>query len=351
MKHQYVRAAGIAAVAGALALPASASAASTVFTTTGKAVPAGQTATPSWTQSDLQSETQYLVSNNGFTLSLRESNGRTTGGALAYAALPSAYRNLIPKSRWLAEGDTGAQPHATCRVPSLDAQDVVLGWQGDEPSYGYIPFQATSAGLGDDPATWLPKVKAATGLTLTPTTDLAAACTGLGGTFAPADQVIATSDTFAAGLIAPLNDQIRSLTAAKKASDDAKAAADAARKAAEADVKRLTLEAQTFKISVNSAATLQRGLDVDVVGPPNRGVLVRVQFTEQQRKKFKLKYKTLGLGAGVTDAKGKVRVVAQPREDTAPFLLDQAIAIPVIITATSGDRSATIIQALGGRRR
>jgi len=331
----------LAAVAAtALVAPAGALAAPSVFTQTAKVVGAGQTPAASWTQADLTDQQQYLVSENGFTLALRESNGKTGDGVLSFDVLPSAYRALFAPARWIEESATGAQPHATCDAPALTTDAVVLGWQGAEPHYGYIPFQATPAGLGDDPATWISKVKAASGVTLTATTDLAAACTGIGGTFAAADATVTSSAALAAGVTGPLQTKITELTTARDTALAGKAKA-------EADVKRLTLQAAPFTIKVPSSATLQRGLEVNVAGPPGRPVFIRIQISESQRKKLKLKYRTLGTGTGTTDEKGKALVIVAPRKDTAPVLLRLVDALPTTVNAVSGDRAATLALDLG----
>jgi len=321
----------VLAVLAVCALPAGASAAPSVFTQTAKVVPTGQTPDNSWTQSNLDPEAQYLVSDNGYTVGLKESNGVTTGGLLSYDVLPSLYRQLFAASRLITEGSTGAQPHATCDVASLNQSSVVTGWQGTTPSYGYIPFQATSAGLGDDPATWLTKVKDATGVTLTPSTDLAAACTDLGGTFHAADTIVKTSASLASGLTAPLDAKIASLTTERD-----KALADL--KAAQADVKALKLEATPLTIKIPTSATLQRGLEVNVTGPPNRGVFIRIVVTDHQQRKLKLKFKTLGVGRGVTDEKGKTQVIVWPQKKTAPALLKLTESLPVTVVVYAGDR-------------
>jgi len=339
-RRRRARTALVAVAATALVAPAGALAAPSVFTQTAKVVPAGQTPTDSWTQADLTDQQQYLVSENGFTLALRESNGKLDHGVLSFDVLPSAYRSLFAPTRWITASATGAQPHATCDAPALTADSVVLGWQGAEPHYGYIPFQATSAGLGDDPTKWISKVKAASGVTLTTTTDLAAACAGIGGTFVPADAVVTSSAALATGVTAPLQTKITELTTARDTALAGKAKA-------EADVKRLTLEATPFAIKVPSSATLQRGLEVNVTGPPKRPVFIRIQITEAKRKALKLRYRTLGTGAGTTDEKGKALVIVQPRKDTAPILLRLVDALPTTVNAVSGDRAATLALDLG----
>ena len=136
--------------------------------------------------------------------------------------LPGAYRGQpgFTKTRLLAEGDTGAQAHATCSgVPALASESAILGWQGTDPFYTYVPFQATTAGLEDDPAMWLDDVKALTGVTLTPSTNLTTACWGLGGTLVPADATQSTNAAFNSGALehatAPLDEEIVKLKAEK----------------------------------------------------------------------------------------------------------------------------------------
>lgn len=329
-----------AAGACALAAPAAAGAAPVVFSTTAKLVPGGLTPTIATTPADLTDEPQYLLSNGGFTYSLRESNGQVTGGLLDTSKLPLAYRSVIPTSRWLTEAATGAQPHATCDVAALDDTAVVLGWQGSEPSYGYIPFQATSAGLGDDPASWLAKVKTATGVALTPATDLAAACAGIGGTFHPADTVVTPAAPFALGLTAPLNAQVAALNAKLATLTKAKADADA-------QIKDLKLQAATATVKVPSSATLQRGLEVDYSGPPGRPLFVRVWVAERERRELGIPLRTLGTGTATVGANGKIRVIVTPNPRTARVLLKQTTAVPVTLTAISGDRTVQLPLELG----
>jgi hypothetical protein len=339
-RRRRARTALAAVAATALVAPAGALAAPSVFTQTAKVVATGQTPTASWTQTDLADQQQYVVSENGFTVSLRESNGKLDHGLLSFDVLPSAYRALFTPARWIQESATGVQPHATCDAPALTADAVVLGWQGAEPHYGYIPFQATSAGLGDVPSTWISKVKAASGVTLTASTDLAAACAGIGGILTPADAIVTSSAALAAGVAGPLQTKITELTTARDAALTAKAKADA-------EVKRLTLQATPFTIKVPSSATLQRGLEVNVAGPPGRPVFIRVQISESKRKALKLRYRTLGTGAGTTDEKGKALVIVAPRKDTAPILLRLVDALPTTVAAVSGDRAATLALDLG----
>ncbi|MTD45122.1 hypothetical protein GKE82_12670 [Conexibacter sp. W3-3-2] len=243
--------ASAAVAAAALAVPATAGAHGSVYTDTAKVAPTPLPANA--TQNDLQTQTRYAVTNHGYTYVLRETNNRPgVAGMLDYKKLPSAYRTSFAsdKARWLSEGGTAAQPHATCSTPELNALSAVLSWQGNDPFYGYIPWQATSAGLEDDPALWLPRINTITGKTLTATmtTDqLKAACEGIGGTFFPADTIQTTTASlnagYAADIVAPLNTQIGQLNADKltlqgalDTANGAKTAADAAKAKAEADL-------------------------------------------------------------------------------------------------------------------
>lgn len=214
---------GAAVAATTLALPALAGAHGSVYTDTAKVAPSPLPANP--TQADLLDQTRYVVTNHGYTYVLRETNDRPgVAGMLSFAKLPSAYRATFAsdKARWLAEAGTGAQPHATCSTPELDALSAVLSWQGNDPFYGYIPWQATSAGLEDDPSLWLPRISVITGRTLTPamTVDqLKASCEGIGGTFYPADTVNTSTASlnsgYAGDLVAPLDSLIGQLNAEK----------------------------------------------------------------------------------------------------------------------------------------
>ncbi|MBJ7330327.1 MAG: hypothetical protein JHC95_10545 [Solirubrobacteraceae bacterium] len=339
--HGGRRLAAAALTAAALVAPASAAAAPSVFSTTAKVIPAGQTPDATWTQANLDPQTRYSLNVNGFPVTLNETNGDLTGGVVGYDVLPPLYRNLFAKPRWLTEGATGAQPHATCDVAALTADSAVLAWQGDEPAYAYIPFQATSAGIGDDPAKWLPTVKTATGLTLTETTDLSAACTQLGGTFTAADTIVDKPAVLASGLTAPLETKVTELNT--KVTDLTKA-----KSTADAQIAALKLEAAQFKLTIDANTLLARGLKATVTGPPNRPVFIRALVTQKQQKILKLKYQTLGTGTGATDAKGKGVVVIQPNKKTAGILQRWQVPIPVTFDALSGDRHTTLVQHLGG---
>ena len=156
---------GLAAVAivAALALPASASAHPSVYTTSAKKYENG-------TLSDF---TRYVVINHGRTVVLTESNGLAAPlGVVAFNNLPSgAYRDGLDTQLMLVNGGSGAQAHATCNgsAAQLENPAAVASWQGglhaaptpEQPFFNYVPFQTASAGLDDRPEQWTPALVAA----------------------------------------------------------------------------------------------------------------------------------------------------------------------------------------------
>ena len=209
----------------ALAIPASASAVPNVYSVIAKTGDAGVTFLTDPTGASLVStQTQYVVSADGYAVGYQESNAVTTGGVIDYSVLPSAYRAPMTaeQKRTYAPAQTGVQPHATCSgVASLSDGANILAWQrnaGSDPYYDYIPWQKTSAGLGDDPTTWIPVVRTATGVdlsALSTAADFRAACVRLGGTYVAADTATAVANTLIANAVAPLNTQITTLRRAR----------------------------------------------------------------------------------------------------------------------------------------
>src|SRR5262249_1819398 len=131
-----------------------------------------------------------------------ETNGVGPGGGMLNLSkvLPSAYRAAMTVTQKLAYGpaQTGIQVHATCGgVAALtDPTNIAQVWDrasDHDPFYNYIPWQKESAGLGDNPSQWIGVVKNVTGVDLPPVSDVAAACTGLGGPYPPADTRSATA--------------------------------------------------------------------------------------------------------------------------------------------------------------
>ena len=221
------------ALAAVLALPATAAAHPSVYKDTAQTVPDESQPTV------LEPQTRYVVANHGFTYVLRETNLRDTGGMLDYKSLPGPYRATLTWNELVAAGTRGVQPHATCEVAALTSEQAIRSWQDEDPFYAYIPFQTASAGLDDDPATWIPEVKARTGVDLATVADPAAACAGLGGTYVPADETQSSNAQFNSGLIEHEVEPLKTALAdAEKAKLDLQGLLGAAR----AEVARLAAQ-------------------------------------------------------------------------------------------------------------
>jgi len=225
----------------ALALPAAASAHPGVYTVTAKTGPSSCTYendTPLHEGACLTTtQTQYAVANDGYAMGFKEDNGISgetaehTGGLLNFKMMPSTYRAgmTAEQKRTYAPAQTGVQPHATCsHVPALASGPNILAWQqrsDNDPFYNYIPWQKTTAGLGDDPAKWIPVVKEATGVDLSALSteaEFKAACEALnGGTGvyhkADTSSNIVSAQTAAAAkeAVAPFEAQVATLSGEK----------------------------------------------------------------------------------------------------------------------------------------
>jgi hypothetical protein len=195
--------AGVAVAALALALPAVAAAHPAVYDVTKMTAPGGC----EWPDTGgclLEGAKRYVVVNHNIPVAYDETNGldASDGGVIDFQRFPGAYRKTIPTpADWLAvvPARTGVQAHATCESTATSDPASIVGWQGPEPFYAYIPWQATSAGIDDDPADWVGYVKALTGVDLTGMDAAAAeaACEGLPGatstSYHPADTAVAPS--------------------------------------------------------------------------------------------------------------------------------------------------------------
>lgn len=223
--------AGVAVAALSLALPAVAAAHPAVYDVTKMTAPGGC----EWPDTGAclaEGAKRYVVVNHNIPVAYDETNGldENDGGVIDFQRFPGAYRKTIPTpADWLAvvPARTGVQAHATCESTATSDPANIVGWQGPEPFYAYIPWQSTAAGIDDDPADWIGYVKALTGVDLTgmDAAAAAAACEQLPGatptSYHPADTPVATS--VAAGLVAhevehatePLKAQIESLTGEK----------------------------------------------------------------------------------------------------------------------------------------
>jgi hypothetical protein len=327
------RIAGALTAAAALAVPASAAAHGSVFETEAR-LGAGP-----------ETQTQYLVTNHGFTFALKESNGVTDRGMVNYKVLPRAYRETLTKTQLLAEGDTGAQPHATCRgVAALD-EAAVLAWQDADPFYNYVPWQRGAAGLEDDPATWIAVVKAKTGVDLA-TADPATSCAAVGGTYTPADETVSTAKALAAGTVehetAPLTAEIGRLTAALTTAEGARVALQTALDAAKAEVVKL---ATPVKVALPSArlkrAALAKGTKVTLDGVAGAPVSVQLAIGEREARKLKLKSSVLARAKATFGTDGKAGVVLRPGQAARKALAKRKRPLAITVTARSGDRIAS----------
>jgi hypothetical protein len=322
----------------ALAVPASAVAHGSVFETEARlgAGPATQT--------------QYAVTNHGFTFVLRETNGAALDhGMINYKKLPSAYRSGLTKTQLLAEGDTGAQPHATCRgAAALTDESAILAWQDADPFYNYVPFQKDAAGLEDDPARWIPVVKNLTGVDLATMTDPVAACASLGGTYTPADETQTTTASLNSGF---LEHETAPLTAALTEADKAKAALQTLLDGARAEVARLAAALAPMKVALPTARIAdsrlaKKGTTVTVTGPVGRAVAVKLAIGESRARKMKLSSSTLARGKATLGADGTAKVALKPGKSVAKRIGRLKRSASITVSAFAGDRVATTTATL-----
>jgi len=353
-----IRAAG-ALAALALALPASAVAVPTVTRVDAKLDTGGATFLTDAPGATLTTQARYVVSADGYVAGYAETNGVTGGGAIDYSVLPADYRAPMTAADKLdyPAAQTDVQPHATCSgVASLSDRANILAWQGRDPSFAYVPWQKTSAGLGDDPTKWIPVVRTATGVDLSSATDLRRACTDLGGTYHAADTASSIADVLIANATAPLNRQIATLTRARDASDRAAATARAAQRAAEAAYQALFTKPIELTLAAKRFAPAN-GLAVMVTGSPTDPVDVTLELTKQQARRFRLADRVIAEATGVLDANGAVLLTLKPDADTVKALTTVKVRgrrakakaargrLPVRVEAVSGgnEDSATAI--------
>jgi hypothetical protein len=350
---RYLRTAGALAVAAALAVPVAASAHPSAYT--GEAQIDTDPADGPFTLAD---QTRHFVINHGFPLVLAETNGlddaTTDGGVISYALLPGDYRDTLTGPQMLDEGNTAAQPHATCQDPALTADDAILDWQGEDPFYGYVPFQKASAGLDDDPADWIGHVKALTGADLATVSDdpdqalvdLEALCTGIGGTFFEPDATQNTSASLSGGLVEPLEEEIAgmktALTAAEQARDAARAelaAAQARFAAAMPELSPLAVTLPTARFAARSVAG--DGMTVTVTGSPLRAVSVQMLTSRARAKSLRLRSRVLAGATGSFGADGTAEITLKPKARVGRALRRLRSPMSVKIRIVMGDRAAS----------
>jgi hypothetical protein len=349
---KFTRLAILAGAVMVLAVPAGASAHPSVYTGNAKVV---QSAGPPVLVVD---QTRHMVTNHGYTTVLRESNGvGAPGGVVSYALLPGALRDTLNVTQQLAAGGTAAQAHATCQgntgeVADLWTEAAITAWQEGDPFYNYVPFQAASAGLDDNPADWIDDVQALTGVNLAQVSDLAAACAGIGGTFAPADATQNTIAALASGTVehatAPLMAKIDELTtfteqleaqkaAAEKAAADARAAMAAGQGATTGAQAAAAAQAEIARLSTRLRLKPVGAESVEVTGPAGKRVIVRMRLTNAAAKAAGWKSLVLAKEA-VTLGQDGTALVGFALGRQADAALRKADADGVYFAARSGDR-------------
>jgi len=300
----------IAAAVVALALPAAASAHPGVYTVTQKVANGNETFTQDPTGANLTDRTQYAVANDGWALGFTEDNNNPGGGMINYKAMPSSWRAPMTsdQKRTFGNAQTALQAHATCSGTALDNGPNILAWQGRDPFFNYVPFQSTSAGLGDEPGKWIPVVKSVLNIDLTgmSAAQAEAACTGAGGTYRKADTPSNIADALLASVTSPLQSQVSRLQNQVGVLQAGKAAAEAA---LANRPPALTLSASKFEVPVAM-----------VTGLPGTVVTVKLLVGSADAKRLKTsrtaatKTKTLGsAGAALFTLTPSKKVAASRR--------------------------------------
>jgi hypothetical protein len=332
-------------VLAALAVPAAASAHPGVFTTEQRTLPQGATCrmSPVVDTSCLQTNTQYAVGNDGWAMSYTEVHtppGSAPGhptegrGLVNYKFLPGTWRGTSPatadtKKAWLAyaPAETNLQAHATCLDAPWDTPDNIIAYQSD-PFYNYIPWQKTSAGLGDDPAKWIPLVKSLTNVDLSALNteaEFQAACTTAGGTYYKADTAAKITNALETAVKTPLESQITTLTNSLATVTAAKAAVDAQLVAA-TKPRDLTLTL--------SAKKFEQGVAM-VTGQPGTSVTVRALLSSASAKKLKIS-RTLSSKKATINAQGAALVNLGLTKKAAKAVDKHLPQLKVTIDATAG---------------
>ena len=358
---------GAAVVAAlALALPAGAFAHPSVWETTAKITNSASSPVPD-PCSSTDTRKSYAVSNHGFTMALNETNCATDKGVINYKKLPSSYRATLSLAAYLAAGDSGVQPHATCRqgsglVDELWGQtagtSAITAWQtitantaGGEPFFNYVPWQKTSAGLEDDPTKWIPVVLARTGIDLNSYSTVAeftAACASIGGVYTPADKIGTTMESMNSGYAAELTATVTAaVTVAVTEAVGAPLKAEVATlitgetklKAEVANLSRpLTVEAASAKLAAKTATS--SGVALKISGPAGYHLRAFLVISEAGARQAGLRYRGLGTAdvtigdAGTADATIQLNAAAKAK------LKALGKDLPVRIEVKGADRFA-----------
>ncbi len=377
MKHLRTSAlAGATVAAAALAIPAAVSAHPSVYVTSAPILaPAGLCsatgATPPYTAAAFLAtcvtQTRYVFTNHGNTYLLRESNGKTTGGAISYAHRPAglaAATDYDVFSNPPQGPATGAQVHATCDVPALTTPTVIRSWQGTDPFYAYVPFQRTAAGFDDKASTWLGIVTTATGVDLQvlDDTDAAreAACEALPGasasSYVPADATQSTKAAWALGpveaAVKPLEEHVTSLTTDLAAKATELSTVKGALSNATTEIASLKAALTRLKLTFGASPSLDalaaNGLALKLVGPASQTANVRLLVPADKLKKLGLKSRIIGTQKVVIAADGTASLTLKTTATAASALKKHTGKLSVLGEATTGDRRSLASAVLSG---
>jgi hypothetical protein len=352
---KYLRTAGALAAAAALAVPVAASAHPTAYTDPTGALKEG--ATPPFDPAT-DYDARHVVVNHGYPHVLIETNGEATArGVLSYATIPDD----ATAAEAIAVGDTGAQPHHTCRTPALDDQANILAWQ-DDPFYNYVPFQKAAAGLDDDPSDWIGLVEAETAVDLTQVSDdpataagqLKTLCEGIagGGTFVEADELERGPERFASGVIEPLEEEIANLKEDLSGAEQALAAALSAAEAARARLGTVMPELRPMGVTLPTARLAARrlagdGMTVTLTGSPLRPVTLQLLTSRGSANRLGLRSRVLARATTTFGADGTAEATLKPKRAVARAVRRLRGSIGMKVRIVSGDRVASARGTIG----
>jgi hypothetical protein len=319
-------------------------------------------------------QTRYVFTNHGNTYLLRESNGKTSGGAISYAHRPAGLAAASDFNVFALPPTgpaTGAQAHATCDVAALNTPAVIRSWQGVDPFYAYVPFQRTAAGVDDNAAMWLPVVLAATGVNLAAITDTdaarEAACEALpganAGSYVPADLTQNTLASWSSGQVhlatAPLeaelarkDAQIAALGAGPALG--ASAAGGGQQVAAlQAQIAALKLDLRHLQLALprtipSPGGLARKGIALTLAGPAKRMVRVRALIGAAQARKLGLRSRVLTVRSVALGADGNAAFTLKPAIAAARRLSRTRGSLDLTVDAATEDRHNVVSATLGG---
>lgn len=332
------------------------------------------------TGASMANQEQFVVSSDGYAIGFKETNGVGPGGGiLNLKELPSAYRASMTSLQKLAYpgAQTGIQLHATCSgVAALsEPANILLAWDvagraDGDPFYDYIPWQPTSAGLGDEPSKWIPVVKTLTGVDLSKLTtpaELSAACSGIGGTYHPADTASNITTAVVADAVeaatTPLNEkisaftvqleslgsQITALTSEKASLGAANGSLTAANAALNAQLaQRAPAVQRPLRITLANSKLSAREATAMVTGEAGETVGVSIQLSAATAKVLHLKTRTAAMATRKLNDQGAGLFTLAASRSVARAITRARNAVPVTVAATAGSRRATATATLVG---